>query len=73
MKRNMGVADRSIRTLLAAVIAVLYFTGRVSGVLGTALLAMAVVFAVTSFVSWCPAYLPFGFSTRKDADGPTNG
>jgi DUF2892 family protein len=28
---NMGTADRAIRTLVAVAIAVLYFTGRISG------------------------------------------
>lgn len=73
MKPNMGVVDRSIRTLAAAVIAVLYFTGRLSGTLGTILLIMAVVFAVTSLVSWCPAYLPFGLSTRKRTSDSAGG
>lgn len=66
MKKNMGSADRTIRLIAAAVIAFLYFTGRVGGTLGTVLLVAAVVFAATSFVSWCPVYLPFGMSTRKD-------
>jgi hypothetical protein len=73
MKPNMGMVDRSIRTLAAAVIAVLYFTGRLSGTLGTILLIMAVVFAGTSLISWCPAYLPFGLSTRKRTSDSTGG
>jgi len=73
MKPNMGLVDRSIRTLAAAVIAVLYFTGRVGGTLGTILLLVAVVFAVTSMVSWCPAYLPFGWSTRSRTSDSAGG
>jgi hypothetical protein len=26
---------------------------------------IAVLFLVTSFLGWCPAYLPIGLSTRK--------
>jgi hypothetical protein len=64
MKPNMGTADRAIRLLIAVAIAVLYFSGRVTGALGVVLLVVAVVFVVTSIFSRCPAYLPLGLSTR---------
>ena len=70
MKKNMGSADRVVRVLLAAVIAFLYFTNVVTGTLGLVLLVLAVVFALTSFVSFCPLYAPFGISTcavKKDS------
>lgn len=63
MKKNMGGADRAIRVILAAIMALLYFTGTVSGTLGLVLLILAVVFLLTSFISFCPLYLPFGIST----------
>ncbi len=63
MKKNMGGADRIIRLIVAVAIAVLYFTGTVSGTVGIVLLALAVIFALTSFVSFCPLYAPFGLST----------
>lgn len=68
MTKNMGNADRAIRTLLAVLVAYLYFTGRVGGALGAILLVFAVAFAVSSFIGWCPAYQLFGFSTRKKSD-----
>jgi len=64
MKANMGTTDRVIRTVLALAVGALYFTGRISGTVAIVLGIMAVVFLITSFVSWCPAYAPFGFSTR---------
>ena len=63
MKKNMGSADRIIRFLVAAVIAVLYFTGTIGGTLGLVLLILAGVFLLTSFISFCPLYAPFGIST----------
>ncbi|WP_420592958.1 YgaP family membrane protein [Robiginitalea biformata] len=63
MKKNMGSADRVIRLLIAAVIGVLYYTGTVSGTLGIVLLILAGVFILTSFISFCPLYAPFGLST----------
>ncbi|MDC6355705.1 MULTISPECIES: YgaP family membrane protein [unclassified Robiginitalea] len=65
MKKNMGSADRVIRLLIAAVIGVLYYTGTVSGTLGIVLLILASVFILTSFISFCPLYAPFGLSTCK--------
>ena len=64
MKKNMGTADRTVRTLVALVIGYLYFTGRVGGTLGIILLIVAVMFLLTSFVGSCPAYFPLKFSTR---------
>ena len=65
MKKNMGAADKTMRLLLAAVVAVLYFTGTVGGTLGLVLLVLAGVFVLTSLVSFCPLYAPFGLSTCK--------
>ena len=65
MSKNMGTADRTIRTLLAITIAVLYLTGTISGTLAILLGLVALLFLVTSLVGWCPAYVPFMLSTRK--------
>ncbi|NNJ55428.1 MAG: DUF2892 domain-containing protein [Bacteroidia bacterium] len=65
MTKNMGSADRIIRVIIAAVIAILYFTGTISGTLGIVLLVLAGVFVLTSVVSFCPLYAPFGFKTCK--------
>jgi hypothetical protein len=65
MKKNMGSVDRFIRILIAVTIAVLYFTNVVGGVIGIVLMAVAAIFLLTSFVSFCPLYLPLGISTRK--------
>ena len=65
MKKNMGTADRIIRVIIAAIMAILYFTGVVPGALGILLMVLAVVFVATSLISFCPMYLPLGLSTRK--------
>ncbi|MDH3697342.1 MAG: DUF2892 domain-containing protein [Flavobacteriaceae bacterium] len=65
MKKNMGTTDRIIRLIAAAVIAFLYFSGTITGTLGLVLLVVAIVFALTSFVSFCPLYAPFGIKTCK--------
>ena len=66
MKSNMGNTDRLIRVIIAIAIAVAYFTGVLQGTAGIVLLVLAAVFALTSFISFCPLYLPFGINTRKD-------
>jgi hypothetical protein len=65
MKKNMGTLDRIIRVSLVALIAVLYFTNLISGTWAIILGVVAVVFLLTSLVSVCPLYMPFGISTRK--------
>lgn len=59
----MGNIDKIIRVLLAAVVAVLYFTGIVTGKLGIVLLVLAGVFVLTSLISFCPLYAPLGINT----------
>ena len=65
MQANMGTIDRVIRSLIAVAIGVLYFTGVIRGTLAIVLGILSVMFLLTSLVSWCPAYLPMKFSTRK--------
>jgi uncharacterized membrane protein len=63
MKKNMGSADRIIRLIIAAIIIVLYFTKVLTGTAGIVLLILAGVFVLTSFISFCPLYAPFGIKT----------
>lgn len=65
MKKNMGTTDKVIRILIAIVIGVLYFTNTISGTLAIVLGILAVVFLLTSFINFCPLYLPFGINTSK--------
>lgn len=65
MKPNMGTADKVVRILVAIVIAGLYFANLISGTAAIILLLLAGVFILTSFMGFCPLYLPFGISTRK--------
>lgn len=65
MKPNMGTADKVIRLVVVAIIAVLYFTGQITGTAAIILGIIAAAFLVTSLIGWCPSYVPFGISTRK--------
>ena len=59
----MGLADRLVRIIIALVIAVLFFTHVITGVLGIVLLVFAGVFLLTSMISFCPLYTLFGLKT----------
>jgi hypothetical protein len=65
MKPNVGTNDRIIRAVLAIILAVLYFSGMVTGTLGIILLVLAGVLLLTGLISFCPLYAPYKFSTRK--------
>jgi hypothetical protein len=65
LNKNMGAFDRGLRVTAAVVFGYLYFSGTVVGTLGIVLLVLGVIFLVTSFISFCPLYLPFKVSTRK--------
>lgn len=61
----MGTLDRLLRVVVAAAIVYLYFDHTISGAVGITLLVLAGVFVLTSAVSFCPLYKPFGISTKE--------
>jgi fatty acid desaturase len=63
MTKNMGKTDKTIRIIAAIVIAILILVGALTGVWAWILGIIAVVFAVTSAISFCPLYTIFGIST----------
>lgn len=65
MKKNMGSTDKLFRILFAFLVGVLYYTKAIEGNLAIVLGAFAAILVLTSFISFCPLYLPFGISTRK--------
>jgi hypothetical protein len=68
MKQNMGTIDRIFRLIVAIIIAALYFTGQLSGIAAIILGIVALVLLLTAVIGFCPAYFPFGLSTRKGED-----
>lgn len=67
MKKNMGTTDRVLRTVVAIVVATLYFTGTLTGTLGLVLMIAAAIFVLTSAVSFCPLYTLLGIRTCERA------
>jgi O-antigen ligase len=68
MKKNMGNADRAVRLIVAAIIALLYFTNTISGTLAIILGVVAIIFVATSLINFCPLYTLVGINTCKTKD-----
>lgn len=67
MKKNMGTVDRVIRTVIAIAIIALFSAGHITGTAAVVLGIVAFLLLVTGISGVCPAYMPFHFSTRKEA------
>jgi uncharacterized membrane protein YgaE (UPF0421/DUF939 family) len=65
MVRNMGTADRWIRTIIAIVLVTLITSGQISGTWAIVAGVVAVVFVLTSLVSFCPLYRVLGRSSCR--------
>ncbi len=65
MKTNMAVADRIVRVVIAALVAIGYFTGVLTGAWAIVLGIVAVVFLATSIVGFCPLYALLRVSTKR--------
>jgi hypothetical protein len=65
MKKNMGATDKLIRSIIGITIAILYYSGIITGTLAIVLLAFAIIFLLTSFISFCPLYTLLGINTNK--------
>jgi len=65
MKINMHITDRILRIILTVAIIFLYFSGYLSGAIAILALAVAIIFALTAFVGFCPLYHLLGITTKK--------
>jgi hypothetical protein len=65
MKKNMGILDRIIRTLIAVVIVILFYANVITGTLAIVLLVISGIFLIASLIGFCPLYLIFGINTKK--------
>ena len=65
MTKNMGTIDRSIRTIVALVLAALVVMHKISGTVAIIAAVVAAVFLLTSAIAFCPAYAPLKLSTLR--------
>ena len=61
----MGALDKSLRVLAAIFIALLYYLDILTGTVAYVLMAIAIVFLITSFINFCPLYALLGVNTCK--------
>ena len=66
MKKNLGQVDRAIRIMIALMVVGLYIPGILSGTFGIVMMILAVIFAVTGMISFCPMYYVFGLRSNKE-------
>ncbi len=64
----MGTMDKGIRIVIAIAIALLWYFNVISGTLAYVLIAFAIIFLLTSLISYCPLYSPLGINTCKKKD-----
>ena len=65
MKKNVGLADCIIRTIIAVVAIFLNYTMIITGTTGTLMVIASVVLLLTSLSDFCPIYAIFGISSRQ--------
>lgn len=66
MNKNVGTTDRVIRIVIAAILAVLYFSGIITGILGAIFLIVAAILLITAAFRMCGLYALFGINTCKN-------
>lgn len=65
MKNNMGSFDRTLRVIIAIVLAILILLGEIKGITAIILGIVAVVFVITGAIGICPIYSLFKVNTAK--------
>jgi hypothetical protein len=65
MKKNVGNTDKLIRLIIAVVLFLLVYTGKITGNMEYLALVLALIAALTSLLNYCPIYQIFGINTNK--------
>ncbi|GAO29645.1 YgaP family membrane protein [Geofilum rubicundum] len=63
MKKNVGMTDRAVRIVIAAILVILYFSGVVTGTAGMTLLIVAAILLITGLFRICGLYALLGINT----------
>lgn len=66
MEKNMGTTDKWLRITFAAIVAILYWQDYITGTVAIVLMVIAIIFLLTSLVSFCPLYKLLGMNTCKN-------
>ena len=63
--KNMGTADKVLRTSIALLFFTLFFNHVISGTTGIILVVLSTIFLLTSLAGSCPLYIPFNIHTNR--------
>ncbi len=66
----MNTTDRVVRIIAALIIGTLYYLEIIGGSIAAGLGILAVIFVITSYLSFCPLYTLVELST-KDENNPS--
>jgi len=62
--QNMGMVDRVVRVCVGIVL-VIFGAFIVTGAIGIFLIVLSIPLFLSAIVGFCPAYIPFGISTKR--------
>jgi hypothetical protein len=65
LKQNVGTIDRSIRLILAVVLAVFLLGGGIKGLAAIILWVVALIALITGTIGFCGLYAVLGITTNK--------
>ncbi len=70
MKKNIGYTDKIIRLIIAFVLLLLvWFDVIVNHTAQIVVLVIALIAAITSFLDFCPLYVPFNINKQAKPEG----
>ena len=64
----MCTTDKFIRVALAIIVGFLYYSNTISGTVAVILGVFAIIFVLTSFISYCSLYVPLGLNACANTD-----
>ncbi len=67
LKKNMGTLDKTVRISIALILLGMYIGGNIpEGTLSLIVILISAIFLLTSTIGFCPLYLLFKLTTKKD-------
>ncbi len=65
MTKNVGATDKTIRLVIALVLAALYYFNVLTGTLGLVAVVVGAIALFTAVLNYCPLYSLIGMNTTK--------
>lgn len=65
-KQNMGITDRTLR-IFTGIILVVFGILMLKEIVGIILLVFSIPLLISGITGFCPGYIPFGISTKRES------